>query len=142
MSHATAVCLIRQTGALPLLEELHAAGAPTERLLRESQLPESFEEARDGFIPFRTMLHFAGRSAQSQDIPDLCWRGVLETGMTQLGKLCTGGVAAAVVSKSVEVVGLAGACPTPAGRLNATSLRSIDHRTHLSPGGRSWWRTA
>lgn len=46
------------------------------------------------------------------------------------------------MSESVEVVTLEGASFAPAGRSNVTSLRPIDHRTHLAPGGRSWWRTA
>jgi hypothetical protein len=31
------------------------------------------------------MLGFVGHAARSQDIPDLCWRGVLQTGVDQLG---------------------------------------------------------
>jgi len=68
-----------------MLEVLRGAGAPAERLLRQAGLPESLPECEDGFIPFRSMLRFAGLSARSQDIPDLCWRGVLEAGSDQLG---------------------------------------------------------
>jgi AraC-like DNA-binding protein len=81
----SAIPLIRQSDALPALEMLGEVGAPIGKLLRKSELPESFQEGGDGFIPFRTMLGFVGHAARSQDIPDLCWRGVLQTGVDQLG---------------------------------------------------------
>jgi AraC-like DNA-binding protein len=76
---------MRQCDALPPLEVLGQVGAPIGKLLLQSQLPESFQEGGDEFIPFRTMLRFVGHSALSQDIPDLCWRGVLQTGTDRLG---------------------------------------------------------
>jgi len=79
------VLLMRQTDALPLFDVLHEVGAPTGKILARADLPESFGEGRDGFIPFRTMLHFCGLAAQSQDIADLCWRGVQRASHEHLG---------------------------------------------------------
>ncbi len=79
------ISLIRQTDALPLLGVLRDAGASTEKLLQESELPESLEERGDGFIPFRSMLRFAGHAAGSQGIPDLCWRAVQHAPTDRLG---------------------------------------------------------
>jgi AraC-like DNA-binding protein len=76
---------MRQSDALPPLEVLREVGAPIGKLLRQSGLPLSLPEGGDGFIPFRSMLRFVGHSARSQDIPDLCWRGVLQAPANHLG---------------------------------------------------------
>jgi AraC-like DNA-binding protein len=85
MRRPSAIPLMRQSDALPALEVLGELGAPIGKLLLQSELPESFQEGGDGFIPFRSMLSFVGHSARSQDIPDLCWRGVLQTEADKLG---------------------------------------------------------
>ena len=79
------VQLIRESDALPLLETLDEVGAPVERLIQVAGLPDSFRDGGEGFIPFRRMLQFAGHAARSQDIADLCWRGVVASHPEQLG---------------------------------------------------------
>ena len=59
-----------------------------------------------------------------------------------LGNLCTGSLAAALVQRRREGVGVEGACLALAGRLKGASLRSADHRAHLAGGGSNRWRTA
>jgi AraC-like DNA-binding protein len=77
MRQIAPILLVRQTIVQPMLDVLDDAGAPTARLLRETGLPESLQEREDGFLPFGSLLSFVGHSARSQDIPDLCWRGLL-----------------------------------------------------------------
>lgn len=85
MRRVAPIFLVRQTIVLPMLDVLDDAGAPTGRLLREAELPESLQEREDGFLPFRLLLRFVGHSARSQDIPDLCWRGLLRAGTRPSG---------------------------------------------------------
>jgi AraC-like DNA-binding protein len=85
MRTPSAIPLIRQSDALPPLDVIGEAGAPIGKLLLQSGLPESFQEGGGGFIPIRTMLGFVGHAARSQDIPDLCWRGVLQARVDHLG---------------------------------------------------------
>jgi len=68
-----------------MIEVLRDVGAPVGKLLVKTGLPESLQERADGYIPFRSMLRFAGNAARSQDVPDLCWRGVLQAQTDQLG---------------------------------------------------------
>jgi AraC-like DNA-binding protein len=85
MHRSTPVPLIRQSEARPVLDVLRGIGAPIRSLIAQAELPASFQDPSDGFIPARSMLRFIGLSAQGQDIPDLCWRAVHRARPDQLG---------------------------------------------------------
>jgi len=84
---AASVQLARQTDLLPTLQVLRAAGAPIEKLVSESELPESLQDGDDGFLPFRSILRFLGHSARSQGIPTLGWLGDEEGQQFTLGAM-------------------------------------------------------
>jgi AraC-like DNA-binding protein len=81
----TPIPLIRQIEASAVVDLLHEAGAPVDRLLHEAALPAGIEAGGDGYVAARTMLQFVGHAADSQGIPDLCWRAASRAPIQRLG---------------------------------------------------------